>query len=97
MKLNIIGKHIDLTDALKQHVEEKFNPIEKRFNHITSINVVLHIENVTQIVEATAHVNGNEIHASASSDDMYASIDETADKLMTQVTKLKEKIIDQHR
>ena len=97
MQLHYTGRNIELTDALKTFTAEKFNPIEKRFPHVTNVNVVFHIENVTHIAEATVHDNGIEIFASAESNDMYAAIEALAKKLLSQLEKHKEKIIDSHR
>jgi putative sigma-54 modulation protein len=97
MQLSFTGKNIEITPALKTITEKKLSTLEKHFSHISKINIVLHIENVTQIAEATAIVNGTDIHARAESDDMYHAIDMMVDKLLTQVTKHKEKIIDSHR
>jgi putative sigma-54 modulation protein len=97
MQLHFTGKNIDLTEALKSFVTEKFQPLEKRYSRITNVYVVLHIENVTQIAEATVHVNGTELHAKAESKDMYQAIELLVDKLLGQITKYKEKVIDSHR
>lgn len=97
MQLHFIGRHIEVTDALKTHTAEKFKPLEKRFSHITQVNIVLHVEHAMQIAEATLHVNGVEIHASAEDQDMYKAIDILADKLISQLTKYKEKLIKSHR
>jgi putative sigma-54 modulation protein len=97
MQLHFVGKNIEVTDALKNITIEKFQALEKRHSHITNVHVVFVIENLTQIVEATIHVNGTEIHATARSEDMYKSIDLLVDKLVGQMTKLKEKVIDSHR
>lgn len=97
MQLHFLGKNIDLTSALKDYATEKFQPLAKHFNHITKINVVFRVEHISQIAEATAHFNGNEIHASATEDDMYQAIDALSDKLDSQIRKHKEKLIDKHR
>lgn len=97
MQINFTGKNIEITPALKTFATEKLQHIEKRYNRITQLNVVLHLENVTHIAEATLHMNGAEIHATGKSDDMYKAIEVLTDKLVDQVTKHKEKMIDSHR
>jgi ribosome hibernation promoting factor len=97
MKLTFTGKNLEITPALKSLTEKKLQALEKHFERINQINVVLHIENVTQVAEATAHMNGAEIHAKAESNDMYNAIDIMIDKLTTQIVKHKEKLIDSHR
>ena len=94
MQISFIGRNIDVTPALKTYTEEKMEKLKSR--NITKMQVSFHIENVTQIAEATAHINGTALHATAESGDMYAAIDLLVDKLLAQITKHKEKQSD-HR
>lgn len=96
MKMHYVGKNIEVTPALKSHTDEKFSHIDKKFQNITNVFVVFTIERNDQVAEATLHINGVEIHASASTHDMYHSIDALCDKLVAQITKLKEKMTDHH-
>ncbi|KTD68724.1 MULTISPECIES: ribosome hibernation promoting factor [Legionella] len=91
MQINITGHHIDVTPALRAFTEEKFDKLERHFDHITSINVVLNVEKLRQIAEATVHVTKGELHASAESEDLYTAIDTLIDKLERQLSKHKEK------
>ena len=96
MQLHFTGKNIDVTPALKAYTIEKFQPLQKRYSQISSVRVTFTVEHLSQIAEATVHMNGTELHATAKSDDMYASINALVDKLMGQINKQKEKIIDSH-
>ncbi|CAM2742078.1 ribosome-associated, sigma 54 modulation protein [Legionella steigerwaltii] len=91
MQINITGHHIDVTPALRAFTEEKFDKLERHFDHIKSINVVLNVEKLRQIAEATVHVTKGELHASSESEDLYAAIDTLIDKLERQLSKHKEK------
>ncbi|VVC76125.1 Ribosome hibernation promoting factor [Aquicella siphonis] len=97
MQLQFVGKNIDVTPALKSFTTEKMKSLEKRFTNITSVNVVFHVEHNSHVAEATVHMDGTEIHAHAQDDDMYKAINLVVDKLLGQMTKHKEKIIDSHR
>jgi putative sigma-54 modulation protein len=97
MQIHFTSRNLDLTPALKTYVEEKMERLEKRHSHITTLHITLHVEKVEHTAEATAHTNGADIHASAKGDNMYSAVDLLVDKIITQVTKHKEKIIDQHR
>ncbi|MDA9557974.1 ribosome hibernation promoting factor [Vibrio sp.] len=92
MQINIQGHHVDLTDSLQDYVNTKFQKLERFFEHINNVYVVLKVEKNQQIAEATLHINQGDIHASAESDQMYASIDALVDKLVRQLTKHKEKL-----
>jgi putative sigma-54 modulation protein len=92
MQLNITGHHIDITDSMRAYVEEKITKLERHFDHVTNVHVILTVEKNEQKAEATVHVSGNDIFADASNDDMYAAIDALIDKLDRQVIKHKEKV-----
>lgn len=63
MQLNITGHHIEITDPLREFVNNKFAKLEQYFDRINQVYVVLSVEKVQQIAEATVHVNGGELHA----------------------------------
>lgn len=65
MQININGHHVDLTDSMQDYVRTKFQKLERFFDHINNVQVVLRVEKVTQIAEATLHVNLSDIHATA--------------------------------
>lgn len=97
MQLHYVGKNIEITQALKTFTAEKFGPLEKRYSRITNVYVIFTVEKNNQIAEATVHANGTEIHASATSEDMYQSIEALAHKLLAQITKHKEKESEHQR
>ncbi len=92
MQLNITGHHIEITEGLRQFIEAKFAKLEQYFDHINQVYIVLNVEKVQQIADATLHVSGGEIHATATTDDMYSAIDGLIDKLSRQLTRHKEKL-----
>ncbi|MDA0148521.1 ribosome hibernation promoting factor [Vibrio sp. LaRot3] len=92
MQINIQGHHVDLTDSMQDYVNEKFQKLERFFDHINNVQVVLKVEKLRQIAEATLHINQGEIHASADEESMYAAIDSLTDKLVRQLNKHKEKL-----
>ncbi|MEH0666757.1 ribosome hibernation promoting factor [Vibrio scophthalmi] len=92
MQINITGHHVELTDAMQDYVNEKFQKLERFFDHINNVHVVLRVEKVRQIAEATLHVNQGDIHASSDEENMYAAIDSLVDKLVRQLNKHKEKL-----
>jgi len=92
MQLNITGQSVEITDALRDFLNTKFAKLEQYFERINQVYIVLKVEKVAQIAEATLHVNGGELHASAEGQDMYAAIDGLIDKLARQLTKHKDKL-----
>lgn len=97
MQVTISGHRIDLTDSMKDYINEKMLRIERHFDHLNSIDVVLHVEKIKHVAEATINAKGVTLHAKSGTNNMYTSIDELTDKLDSQVRKHKEKITDHHR
>ena len=91
MQLTISGHHIDVTTALREFVNTKLEKLERHFDQISSINVVLSVEKQRQMADATIHIAGADVVANAEHEDMYAAIDLLADKLDRQLIKHKEK------
>lgn len=91
MQINISGHHVELTQALRDFVQEKLKKLERHSDQITTIHVTLKVEKLRQIAEATVHVRGQDLFAESESEDLYAAIDVLSDKLDRQVLKHKEK------
>jgi len=97
MQLDITGQHLEITDSLRNYVTEKMEKIERHFDHVGNVHVVLNVEKNRQMVEAKVNVTGGELFANAEDIDMYAAIDALVEKLDRQVKKHKEKLTDHHR
>jgi putative sigma-54 modulation protein len=92
MQINLSGHHVEVTSSLREYVDTKFLKLERHFDHINNVHVVLTVEKLNQKAEASVHINGGEVFASAVNSDMYASIDTLVDKLDRQILKYKGKI-----
>ncbi len=92
MQINLTGHHVDITESLRNYVDTKFEKLERHFDHINNVHVILNVEKLSQKAEATLHLNGGEVFANSEHTDMYAAIDGLIDKLDRQVIKHKEKL-----
>ncbi len=97
MNLNLTGHHVEITPALRDHVTLKLERVAHHFDRITSTHVILSVDKLQQKAEVTLHVKGKDIYADATDLDLYAAIDQLADKLDRQIVKHKEKISTHHR
>jgi putative sigma-54 modulation protein len=97
MQLNLSGHHIEITSALRNYVSSKMERLERHFDHVTNIHVILSVEKSRQKAEATIHVRGANLFANVEHEDMYAAIDGLTDKLDRQIKKHKEKLKDHHQ
>ncbi|WP_041522503.1 ribosome hibernation-promoting factor, HPF/YfiA family [Gilvimarinus agarilyticus] len=92
MQVTISGHHVDVTEAIHNYIESKLERLTHHSDLITSINVTVSVEKLTQKAEAKIHVNGKDLFADAESEDLYAAIDAMTDKLDRQLIKHKEKL-----
>nr|WP_086938313.1 ribosome hibernation promoting factor [Thaumasiovibrio occultus] len=92
MQINLIGHHVEVTDSMRDYVHTKFEKLERFFDKINNVQVILTVEKLQQVAEATLHINQGEIHAKSDSEDMYAAIDSLTDKLVRQLNKHKDKL-----
>jgi putative sigma-54 modulation protein len=94
MNLTISGRHLEITDAIRNHVTTGLDRVKRHFDKVIDANVVLAIEKHRhrQIAEINLHANGLRINAKESSSDLYSSIDSALSKIERQVTRHKERI-----
>lgn len=97
MKLVIQGKNIEVTDALREYVQQKVEKAVSHFHHLAmEVDVNLSVARNPRIepkqtAEVTIYANGAVVRAEESSQNLYASIDLVADKIARQLRKYKEK------
>lgn len=91
MQVIVTGHHLEVTEALKAHVDAKFEKLARHFDNVTDVHVILSVEKLIQKAEATLQLNGAKIFAEDHQEDMYSAIDDLVDKLERQITKHKEK------
>ena len=92
MQVSLSGHHVEITDSMRNYVNEKIARLERHFDQALDINIVLTVEKLRHRAEATLHVSGGNLHADDVQEDMYAAIDGLVDKLDRQGKKHKEKI-----
>lgn len=97
MQINITGQQMDVTPALRDYIESKLERLERHFDQMTNVHVILSVEKERQKAEATISVTRGELFADTEQESMYAAIDELMDKLDRQLKKHKEKMTDHHR
>lgn len=93
------GRHIDVTPALRSHVESHFSRIDHLFNgKPAKAHVILDIQRGRHRSEIIVNWRNEALTATTSLPDMYQSLSQTIDKIEKQALKLKSKVIDKsHR
>jgi putative sigma-54 modulation protein len=97
MKLVLQSKNIEITDAIRDYVNQKIEKAVSHFEQITTgVDVNLSVAKnpriaASQVAEVTIYANGATIRAEEASEHLYASIDLVADKISRQLRKYKER------
>lgn len=92
--ISVTGRHVLVTDAMKNYAQDKISKIEKFTNRIIDVTVRMDIRKFEHIVDIVMSVGHVKIKASATTTDMYASIDQAVHKLETQLLKYNNKLHD---
>ena len=106
MELNVKGKNLEVSDAIRRYAERKLSKLDRQLNKVARVEVELTVEKnpsiaANQVAEATIWVKGHTLRAREATRDMKASIDELTEKLLRQVKderdrKAKKRKIDKH-
>jgi putative sigma-54 modulation protein len=94
--IHIDGRHVQVTDAMKEYALTKLSKIERFHAHIMDIHVTMDIQKIEHSVSIVVKSDHFKIKSHATSSDMYASIDQAVDRLQKQISKWKEKIQEHH-
>src|SRR5262249_54388612 len=93
MRLELTGRHVDITPTLRRLVEGKLRKLERLLNHsAVSAQVVLAREKHRHCVEITLHARGEKfLHGTADTAAWETSVTQTIEKLTQQAQKVKGK------
>jgi putative sigma-54 modulation protein len=95
MNFEFTGRHIEVTPALRNHVEEHFAKIEDIFDgKPVSAHVIIEVERGRHRSEIIMNWRNEMLTANSSVSDMYQSLTQTITKIEKQARRLKDKVID---
>lgn len=94
MQITVKGHQVEVTPALRDYANAKFEKALRHFDQLHDFTLVLSVEKLLHKAEATMQLSGKTLHADATAADMYAAIDVLVDKTVNQVRKHKEKVGD---
>ena len=97
MNIIITSKNLTTSEHLKERIESKFEKLNKYFQEDIIANITVSIEKGRQKMEATINANGTIFRAEDTSNDIYSSIDKVVDRLASQISKYKSKLIKKHK
>jgi ribosome hibernation promoting factor len=95
MKFEYTGRHVEVSPAIRRHVEDHFKKLDHIFNDQTlSTHVIIDVEKNRQIGEIIVNWRDHTLTAKDTNADMYMALTRAMAKIEKQAVKLKKKIID---
>ena len=94
--IHIFGRHVEVTDPMKQYAIEKLTKIERFGGKVLDATVVMDIQKLTHTVDFIIDVNNVKIKVSGQTRDMYSAIDQAIDRLVRKLSRYLEKIHEHH-
>ncbi|WKV50036.1 MULTISPECIES: ribosome-associated translation inhibitor RaiA [Dickeya] len=91
MTINITSKQMDITPAIRQHVEDRLSKLDKWQTHLINPHIILSKEPQGFVVDATISTPNGPLVASAKHEDMYTAVNELITKLERQLNKVQHK------
>jgi putative sigma-54 modulation protein len=96
VRIEIRGRNTAVTDALREHVEERFRRVAKQVSDLAQLEIELREERNPaiadrKVAEATLYLKGATLRAREGSADLAHSVDLVADKLARQVKRYLDK------
>ena len=94
MQITVTGRHMDITDPIRQYAEQKTEKLPRYYDRIRRIEIIVDKHDAKEHkLELIAHVNGHDpFIATAHSSDLYACIDDVTAKIERQLHDHKEKM-----
>lgn len=95
MKFEYTGRHVEVSPAIRRHVEDHFKKIDHIFNGTPlRTHVVIEVQKNRQIGEIIVNWREHTLTAKDTNADMYMALTRAIAKIEKQAVKLKKKIID---
>lgn len=94
MEITVTGRHMDITEAIREYAHGKANRLPRYYDRVQAVEVVTEKPDSHSFgVEFIVHVDGHEhFVASGKNSDLYACIDDTSSKVERQLSDYKERM-----
>ncbi len=94
MKITVTGRNIEITDAIRDHLNNKMNKTIKDLGEVADVHVALAVEKHRHFAEITVKTKGFSVHSEEETSDLYTSMDNALSKVEKQIRKHKDRAKD---
>ncbi len=91
MQVQVRGKGVVVTDALREYADKRLHKLEKHFKNLHTATVTQSVSGREHRVEVLLDGDGVKVRSEEHGDDLYAAMDRISDKLERQMRKFKDK------
>ena len=91
MKLTVTGRNIEITDGIRNHLNDKMDKTIADLGEAADVHVALSVEKHRHFAEVTVKTEGFTLHSQDETEDLYTSMDKALEKMEKQIRKNKEK------
>ncbi len=91
MNITITGRHISVSDNLKEYAEKKITKLETYFHQLIDAHIIMYVEKLDHGAEVIINGDGVQFHGREKAADLYSAIDLLLDKMEKQIVRYKEK------
>ena len=91
MKLSVTGRNIEITDGIRNHLNDKIDKTIADLGEAADVHVALSVEKHRHFAEVTVKTKGFTLHSQDETEDLYTSMDKALEKMEKQIRKNKEK------
>jgi len=98
VQLSVTGRHVDITDPMRQYAEDKASKLARFFDRIDRIDIIVDREQIQHSVEVVIHTDHKQSFVGqVAAGDFFEAIDLVIDKLSQQLRKHKDKLRHRRR
>ncbi|MDP7551920.1 MAG: ribosome-associated translation inhibitor RaiA [Nitrospinaceae bacterium] len=94
MKLTVTGRNLEITEAIKSHLENKMKTTIQELGEKASVHVALQVEKHRRLAEITVQAKGFTAHTKEETKDLYSAMDNALNKVEQQLRKHNERAKD---
>ena len=91
MKLTLAGRKIEITDGIRDHLNDKISKTITDLDETADVHIILSVEKHRHFAEITLKTKGMTLHSHEETKDMYISIDKALEKMENQLRKHRDK------
>ena len=96
MQVHITGRHVDITDGIREHVYGKVERTLVDFPRVEDVRIILDLQKLEHIAEVLVQGKNIHVEGKSSAENMYAAIDDALVKAERQLRKLYQKVHNHH-